>query len=234
MAHSRRDCQFIFMLTRQDRTVPDARPILERALTAGVRHIGFKDVGLAPGELMGLVEAIRGAGGTIYLEVVSLDEASEAASAHLAVKLGVDHLLGGTRPDLVLPILSGSGILYWPFPGRVVGHPSRLEGSVGEIVASAQRLAALSGVYGLDLLAYRFSGNAEELIENVVRGVSKPVLIAGSIDRSSRIVSLIRAGAAAFTVGTAALDCAFAKGSPALSAQIDAICNAVNAATQAS
>jgi hypothetical protein len=137
------DCQFVFMLTRHDRTVPNARAILEEALTAGVRHIGFKDVGLAPKEVMGLVEEIRKGNGTAYLEVVSLDEASEATSATLAAELGVDHLLGGTRPEVVLPLLAGTGVAYWPFAGPVVGHPSRLEGSIEEIVASAQKLTLL-------------------------------------------------------------------------------------------
>src|SRR5688500_6327214 len=48
MAPSCADCQFVFMLTRHERTVPNARAILKEALAAGVRQIGFKDVGLAP------------------------------------------------------------------------------------------------------------------------------------------------------------------------------------------
>jgi len=233
MAFSCADCQFVFMLTRHDRTVPNARAILKEALAAGVRHIGFKDVGLASKELMALVEEIRKANGTAYLEVVSLDEASEAASASLAVELGVDHLLGGTRPEVVLPILAGTSTAYWPFPGRVVGHPSRLEGSIEEIVMSAQSLASLSGVFGLDLLAYRYAGDAERLIVDVVGSVSKPVLVAGSIDRPDRIACVVDAGAAAFTVGTAVLDHAFASDSP-LSTQIEMICQAKAAAARRS
>jgi hypothetical protein len=122
-------CQFLLMLTRHDRTVPEARALAEKALSAGIRHIGFKDVGLAPSELTSLVEAIRSARGTVYLEVVSLDEPTEVASAQLAVSLGVDHLLGGTRPELLIPILSGTAISYWPFVGTVAGHPTRLCGS---------------------------------------------------------------------------------------------------------
>ena len=54
---------FIFMLTSNDRTIPDARARLEEALEGGVRHIGFKDVGLPFEELRGLAQAIRAAGG---------------------------------------------------------------------------------------------------------------------------------------------------------------------------
>jgi hypothetical protein len=182
---------------------------------------------------MGLVEEIRKGNGTAYLEIVSLDETSEATSATLAAELGVDHLLGGTRPEVVLPLLAGTGVAYWPFPGPVVGHPSRLEGSIEEIVASAQKLTSLSGVFGLDLLAYRFAGAAERLIQDVVRSVSKPVLVAGSIDRPDRIASVVGAGAAAFTVGTAILDHAFARNSP-LSTQIEVICQAKAAAARRS
>lgn len=39
--------RFIFMLTRNDRTVADASQHLQTALSLGVRHIGFKDIGLS-------------------------------------------------------------------------------------------------------------------------------------------------------------------------------------------
>jgi 4-hydroxythreonine-4-phosphate dehydrogenase len=222
-------CRFILMLTRHDRTVPEARAVVEEALAAGVLHIGFKDVGLPSSELAGLVEAIRSANGTVYLEMVSPDEPCEEASAQFAVRLGVDHLLGGTRPELVLPIISGRAISYWPFAGRVVGHPSRLVGSREEIVMSARMLAALSGVNGLNLLAYRFVGDAKALIKDVVRSVSKPVLIAGSIDTPERVASVIEGAAAAFTVGTAVFDRAFAPSTSGLAGQIEAIQNAIDA-----
>ena len=65
---------FILMLTANDQTIPDAPARLEEALEGGVRHIGFKDIGLPVAELKGLAATIRGAGGRSYLEVVSLDE----------------------------------------------------------------------------------------------------------------------------------------------------------------
>src|ERR1700677_1975432 len=101
---------FIFMLTRADRTIQDAEARLPEALAAGVRHVGFKDVGLPVGALRRLAEAIHRAGATTYLEVVSLDADSEAASARLALDLGVDVLMGGVRPRVVTPIIAGSAI----------------------------------------------------------------------------------------------------------------------------
>src|SRR5579863_626922 len=121
---------FIFMLTRADRTVADAEARLPEALAAGVRHVGFKDVGLPATSLRRLAQAIRQVGATTYLEVVSLDAHSEAASARMAVDLGIDVLMGGVRPEAVTPILNGTAIRYYPYPGEVVGHPCVLAGTV--------------------------------------------------------------------------------------------------------
>ena len=108
--------RFIFMLTRNDRTVEDASEQLQTALHLGVRHIGFKDIGLPLDQLKALNGAIRDGGATSYLEVVSLDRDSEIASAKAAVAIGIDVLLGGTRVDDVLPIIAGTTIQYCPFP----------------------------------------------------------------------------------------------------------------------
>ncbi|MEQ8346799.1 MAG: hypothetical protein RIB84_02830 [Sneathiellaceae bacterium] len=214
---------FIFMLTNQDRTVPDAESRLTEVLAAGIGHIGFKDVGLPEGELQRLTGRIRQAGATAYLEVVSLDEASERRSAEAALRLGVDVLMGGTRPEVVLPAIAGAGLRYAPFAGRIAGHPSRLEGTIEEILADAGRLAAMDGVTGLDLLAYRFAGDADLLVRRVCAAIAKPVVIAGSIDSAERIQAVVAAGAAGFTIGTAALDGLFDAPSRRLPDQLAAI-----------
>ncbi len=198
--------RFIFMLTRNDRTVADASQQLQTALSLGVRHIGFKDIGLPLEELKDLNTAIKAGGATSYLEVVSLDPKSEIASAKAAAEIGVDVLLGGTRVDDVLPIIRETSIQYFPFPGRITGHPSVLEGSIEEIVDSAKSIAARDGVHGLDLLAYRSAEDVPKLMRAVCDAVAKPVYVAGSIDTPERIAIVRNAGAAGFTIGTAALD----------------------------
>jgi hypothetical protein len=201
---------FIFMLTRDDLTIADARAQLPRALAAGVRRIGFKDVGLSLAELRALAAEIRAAGAVLYLEMVSLDAEAEARAALAAVEFGVDVLMGGVRPAVVEPIIAGAPIRYYPFPGRIVGHPSRLAGDIEAIAASARALASREGVHGLDLLAYRAEVDAPALIRAVCGAAAgKPVLVAGSIDRDERIAAVAEAGAAGFTVGTAALDGVF-------------------------
>jgi len=141
----------------------------------------------------------------------------------------VDYLLGGTRPEIVLPVIAGTGIRYYPFAGRIAGHPSVLEGTIEEIVDSARRLAGLSGVHGLDLLAYRFKADVPVLMRTLCAAVEKPVIVAGSIDRPDRVLAAISAGAAAITVGTAALDGIFPARSIRLADQIEAIQAAVSA-----
>jgi hypothetical protein len=208
------------MLTRGDITIPDARTQLPHALAAGVSHIGFKDVGLSHTEMKALAGEIRSAGATLYLEMVSLDADAEARGARIAVELGVDVLMGGVRPQVVEPIIAGTPIRYFPFPGEIVGHPSRLAGDIASIAGSAGGLAAREGVHGLDLLAYRFDGDAPALVGAVCDAArGKPVIVAGSIDCDERIAAIVAAGAAGFTVGTAALDAAF-PAAPGLPAQL--------------
>jgi 4-hydroxythreonine-4-phosphate dehydrogenase len=223
---------FIFMLTNKDRTVPDAMDRLEEVVASGVRHIGFKDVGLPFAQLQTLAAAIKAAGAKLYLEVVSLDAESERHSAEAAVKLGVDVLMGGTRPEVVLPLIKGTQIQYYPFPGTIVGHPSVLTGTVETIVESAKLLARMDGVHGLDLLAYRFEGDVPRLIRDVVRAVApKPVVVAGSIDSLDRFKAVVDGRAAGFTIGTAALNGVFAAKSKSLPDQLNAIHDMLPSAT---
>lgn len=218
---------FIFMLTRNDSTVDDAETHVETAIASGVRHIGFKDVGLPFDALARLARRITDAGASAYIEVISLDRESELRSVRAAIDLGVDYLLGGTRVEDVLPLLEGTGIQYYPFPGRIVGHPSILEGAEAEIVESAVALASHPGVSGLDLLAYRAAGDVPALIKAVCHAVTKPVIVAGSIDSPEQIAVVRRGGAAGFTIGTSALDGRFPADGRDLGSQLKAIMDSV-------
>ncbi|SEO75224.1 hypothetical protein SAMN04490248_11157 [Salinihabitans flavidus] len=214
---------FIFMLTRNDRTVTDAALHLETALAAGVTHIGVKDTGLPEADLAALIRVIRQAGATAYLEVVSPGLEAEVKSARAALRVGVDVLLGGTHAAQVAALLRGHGLRYYPFAGRVSGHPSVLHGPAEHIRHSARTLCAVEGVDGIDLLAYRNDGDAAALMRSVCESVNKPVIMAGSIDRPDRIAAARAAGAAGFTIGTAALDGAFPAPGRDLPTQLAAI-----------
>jgi 4-hydroxythreonine-4-phosphate dehydrogenase len=201
--------EFIFMLTRDDVTVPDAMDSYHEVRDCALRWVGFKDVGLPVERLRELAEAIHADGRKVALEVVSLDRDSEVRSVEAALAIGVDLLMGGVHPDAILPLLSATNVLYYPFPGRVVDHPSVLEGPMEAIVSSARDLTARRGVHGLDLLAYRFDGDVPKLIEAVVDAACGPVVVAGSVESDARIRAVCRAGAWGFTVGGAVFERAF-------------------------
>jgi hypothetical protein len=202
-------CHFIFMLTKDDRTVADAHAVYERVRGSAVRYVGFKDVGLPWSELDSLARRIKGDGRQLLLEVVSTTVESELASVEAAARLKVDYVLGGRQAERASRILAGRPLRYFPFVGHTVGHPTRLIGTADEILDDARRLASLPGVHGLDLLAYRYSGDVPALTQRVVEVVDVPVIAAGSIDRAERIDAMRQAGVWAFTVGSALFDGAF-------------------------
>ncbi len=208
------------MLTKDDQTVKNAHEVYQQVRHLGLSCVGFKDIGLPFEQLKALAQAIRDDGREVYLEVVSLDRAAEIRSAQAAVDIGVDCLLGGTHPDDVLPVIHGTGIKYWPFPGKIIGHPSLLRGSRDEIVASASALGERAGVYGLDLLAYRFDGDVPELVKYVIEATQVPVIAAGSVNSLERIGTLAQLGVWGFTVGSAVFEGVFGSG---LDAQLKTI-----------
>jgi 4-hydroxythreonine-4-phosphate dehydrogenase len=223
--------EFIFMLTRDDVTLSDAREVYASIAQSGVHHVGCKDVGLPTEELRALMDDIRANGHESWIEVVSETEDDTLASARAAAEIGPDHLIGGTLIEPVQEILAGSErsgdaasgrgrVKFWPYVGQIVGHPCLLRGSIDEIVADTQRAAEL-GVDGINLLAYRYDGDVEELTRAVVGATDLPVICAGSVDSAERIRALESCGAWAFTIGTAALDGALVEGAP-LSGQLQA------------
>jgi 4-hydroxythreonine-4-phosphate dehydrogenase len=212
--------EFIFMLTRDDVTLKDAREVYASIAGSGVRHVGCKDVGLPREELAKFMDEIRSNGHVSYLEVVSETEEATLTSARVAAEVKPDYLIGGTLIEPVQEILAGTGIRFFPYVGQIVGHPCLLRGSIEEIVADTERAAAL-GVDGINLLAYRYDGDVEALTRAVVSATGLPVICAGSVDSAERIRALDGCGAWAFTIGTAALDGVLVDGAP-LRGQLEA------------
>lgn len=195
------------MLTQHDLTVPNAHAVYSdvRHLDA-LRYVGFKDVGMPVEELRTLADRIHADGKTVMLEVVSESVEDEVHAVEVGRDIGVDWVLGGTHPEKVAPLLTGTDIVYYPFPGRIVGHPSKLRGTIEEIVDDARMLAARPEVGGLDLLAYRYDGDVLALVREVVAAVDVPVIAAGSIKAPEQIRALQRLGVWGFTIGGAILD----------------------------
>lgn len=227
----RRPIDFIFMFTHADRTVPDCLEVFETVARAGVRHMGFKDVGADFDMLVELNRRIRAAGAVSYLELVSSTKQACLDSVRMARRIGVDRVMGGTEAEEILEILEGSGIDYLPFPGRPVGHPTELGGGPAEVEEDCRRFEAL-GCAGVDLLAYRATeADPLELVKAARRALRGTLVVAGSIDSPDRIRALAEAGADAFTIGTAAFDGAFSPhpndpGKSELASQLKAILDA--------
>ena len=214
---------FIFMLTHHDKTVKNCIEIFEEIKHLKFKYIGFKDIGVPKEKLINLGKRIKDSGKELFLEVVSLNEEDEVRSAKVAVELNVDYLMGGTRVNVISEIIKPTKIKYLPFPGKIVGHPSVLDGTIDEITKSAIDLSSNKYVYGLDLLSYRFKGNVEELIKSVVNKTKVPIVSAGSIDSEEKIKIVSALGVWAFTVGSAAFEKKFANGSSKIVDQLEDI-----------
>jgi hypothetical protein len=214
---------FIFMLTRQDQTVPDCLAIMADIAPLNLRHIGFKDIGADLETLRALNQQIKAAGAVSYLEVVATTPQAALNSARMAVEIGVDRLLGGTMVAETLAILRGSGIAYYPFPGTPIGHPTQLAGTPQEIAAQTKTYIAM-GCAGVDLLAYRATQSDPIALVRAAREAlgTATLICAGGVDSPARITALRDAGCDAFTVGSAAFSLAFSA-APTLIGQLQDI-----------
>jgi hypothetical protein len=213
--------EFVFMLTRDDTTVPDALAVFAGLSDSGLRYVGFKDIGPPPRVLREVTAAAHEAGMEVMLEVVSVTREDELCSLRAAREIGVDWVLGGTHASEAVAILEG--VKYCPFPGTVEGHPSVLKGSLDEIAQDAARLTAMDGVHGLDLLAYRHATEDPiELTRTVVDAAQGPVIAAGSVVSFEQIHALEATGAWGFTIGSA-IFAGRLPGAPSVPSQVCAV-----------
>jgi len=203
--------QLITMLTYNDETVKNAFEVFDQCADLPDDFWGFKDVGLPKAEMKRLVERMKARGKTTFLEVVTLTERECLDGAGLALECGFDYLMGTVYYDSVFRLMKGKDTKFFPFAGKVSGHPSILEGAIPEIVADGQRMQTL-GVAGFDLLAYRYTADAEALADAFIRGVRVPVVLAGSIDGFPRLDAVKRLAPWAFTIGSAFFDQKFVPG----------------------
>ena len=120
-------------------------------------------------------------------------------------------------------MLSGTGIRYCPFPGRIVGHPSLLRGSIEEITQSADgtggdgRRGRL-GPSGLPLRRRRGEAGAVGGCDGRI-----PVIAAGSVDSEEKIRTLADAGVWGFTVGSAIFEGKFAHHGASTREQVETV-----------
>ncbi len=215
--------EFILMLTYNDQTVKNALELFQECKDTPVTHWGFKDVGLPAPEMKQLVREMKQAGKTTFLEVVSLSEKEGLEGAKLAVEAGFDILMGTVFFDSILTYLKDKPIKYFPFPGHVYSHPSILDGEIAQIVDHARFLES-KGVQGMDLLSYRYVGDAAALLRSVVAATTVPIVSAGSIESYKRLAEVWQAGAWGFTIGSALFDKKFVPDG-SFKENIMAVCN---------
>ena len=190
------------MLTHNDMTVPNAKETFLSCASLPIKYWGFKDVGLPLNEMTELVGIMRDHGKATCLEVVSLGEEECMRGARIAVECGFDYLMGTIFYDSVFDYLREHGKKFFPFCGKVSGHPSILGGTPDEIVADGKRLQE-KGVSGIDLLAYRHKTAGDEVARKLTEALSIPVVIAGSIDTFARMDKMKEINPWGFTIGSA-------------------------------
>lgn len=220
---------FIFMLTNQDRTVKNCLEIIDSISELGLGHIGFKDVGVEQAVLAELTLRIAALGAISYVEVVSTTPETIRNSIEASSRLKVDRVLGGQDVDFALQSFGKDGPRYFPFPGRPIGHPTKLAGGASDVEEDSRK-ARLAGCPGVDLLAYRATeADPEALIRAARRGLGPDgyLIVAGSIDSEERIKEAEQAGADAFTIGSAIFEDKFAAGVKGVKGQCEAVLRAI-------
>lgn len=205
--------ELIIMLTHNDVTVSNAAEVFDSCKDLPANRWGFKDVGLSKEEMIALNRAMKEAGKTTYLEVVTYTEEGCVEGAKLAGECGFDFLTGTVYYPSVDSVLKEYGLKYFPFPGKVGGSPVALTGTIEEIVADSVRLIE-AGADGVDLTAYRYTdGNPLELAYAVGEKIGMDKLtIAGSVGNEERMDEMRKLGCHAYTMGSALFNANFVKG----------------------
>jgi len=215
--------KLITMLTYNDVTIKDALSTFEECADLPCVFWGFKDIGLEKDQMKHLVSRMKEKGKTTFLEVVSLTEDKCMDGAKLAVECQFDYLMGTVYFESVHDYLMNQEIKYLPFPGKISGHPSVLEGTIEEIIEDGKRLEK-HRVEGFDLLAYRFIGDPEKLADEFIHNTQLPVVIAGSISSFERLDKIKELDPWAFTIGSAFFDRKFVPGG-SFAQQIESVIN---------
>lgn len=221
--------QLIVMLTHHDRTAVNAQEIFEACKDSRAQYWGLKEEGLPQQQMQALVAAMKYWGKTTVLEVVAYTEKECLQGAQLAVECGFDILMGTMFFDSVNDYCKRNHLKYMPFVGKISQRPSVLEGTPEEMLREAE-MYLKKGVYGLDLLGYRYTGDAQALIRQFVSRVDAPVCVAGSINSPERLDLVVQSGAWAFTIGGAFFENRFGS---SFAEQIDKVLNHLEASEPA-
>ena len=213
--------ELIVMLTHNDMTVTDAYEIFDQCKKSKAKFWGFKEEPLPLEQMQKLFAYMKDCGKTTFLEVVSYSENECLEGARKAVACNCDFLMGTTFFDSVNDFCRENHLNYLPFVGKITGRPSVLEGTPEEMINEANAYIA-KGVYGIDLLGYRYTGDAALLNRDFVKNMKVPVCIAGSVNSYERLQEIKDVSPWAFTIGGAFFENKF---DGTMKEQIDKVCN---------
>ena len=213
--------ELIVMLTHNDLTVIDAYEIFDQCKKSKAKFWGFKEEPLPLEQMQKLFAYMKDCGKTTFLEVVSYSENECLEGARKAVACNCDFLMGTTFFDSVNDFCRTNHLNYLPFVGKITGRPSVLEGTLEEMINEASAYIA-KGVYGIDLLGYRYTGDAAFLNREFVKNMEVPVCIAGSVNSYERLQEIKAVSPWAFTIGGAFFENKF---DGTMKEQIDKVCN---------
>ena len=194
--------ELIVMLTHNDCTVENAYQVFDECKNSKAKFWGFKEKPLPIDQMKTLYDYMKKCGKTTFLEVVEYNENECLEGAKIAVECGCDILMGTIFFDSVNNYCKEHNLKYMPFVGKVSNRPSILEGTIDGMIEEANSYLK-KGVYGIDLLGYRFTGDATTLNKKFVENVNAPVCLAGSINSYQRLDEVKNAAPWAFTIGSA-------------------------------
>ncbi|MBR5208925.1 MAG: hypothetical protein IKV67_03620, partial [Paludibacteraceae bacterium] len=206
-------------------TVENAYEIFEQCQDTKALYWGFKEQPLPIEEMKRIYSKMKECGKRTVLEVVAYTEAEGLEGAQMAATCGCDVLMGTCYSESIHKLCQQHNIDYMPFVGDIVGRPSILKGSIESMIAQAKMLKD-KGVFGIDLLGYRYEEDPEKLISDYVKQVGNPVCVAGSIDSYERLQFIKKVQPWAFTIGSAFFENKFGD---TFAEQINKVCDFINA-----
>lgn len=212
------------MLTHNDHTVKNAYEIFRKCNNTKAQIWGFKEEGLPLEHMKELFSQMKQSGKTTVLEVVAYSEKACMNGAEMAVECNCDILMGTLFFDSVNDFCKKHNLKYMPFVGKVEKRPSILNGNIDEMIKEAKQYLE-KGVYGFDLLGYRYTGDAHDLIKRFVKEIDAPVCVAGSINSYERLDEIKAVAPWAFTIGGAFFE---NKYDGTFGEQVDKVCDYIN------
>lgn len=213
--------ELIIMLTYNDITVKNAYEIFERSKESKAKIWGFKEIGLPLEEMKTLFAYMKEWGKTTVLEVVAYTEEECMEGAKMAKECNCDMLIGTLYYDSINSFCKENNIKYMPFIGDVSNRPSVLNGTIKSMLEQANNYLS-KDVYGINILGYRYTGDAVKLNKELTSQIDAPVCLAGSIDSYERLSEVKDANPKYFTIGTAFFDNKFGE---TFKEQIDKVCD---------